>query len=282
MIKQNTPEWLKLRQSKIGASDAPAILGKSPWKTAKQLWEEKLGLRALPQKNEAMMRGIEQEPLALAAYNAHTGKDASPEVVFHPEHKWMMASLDGLSLDRLTIVEIKTAGRDDHNTAANGSVPEKYYPQLQHQLAVMNLNVLHYFSWNNGEFHLVEVQRDDKFIEMMIAKEVEFWECVQNFKEPELSDRDYVVREDTNWLTETDLWSSLNEKEKEIKAAKDSCRKRLIALAGDNSCRGGGVEVRKTAGKGRIDYSAIPVDLVNLEEYRKPPVNSWRVAATKR
>ncbi len=38
---QNTPEWHAFRRKRIGASDAPVIMGISPWKTPYQLWIEK-------------------------------------------------------------------------------------------------------------------------------------------------------------------------------------------------------------------------------------------------
>lgn len=42
-LLQNTQEWEKFRLQKIGASDAPIIMGVSPWKTPFQLWLEKQG-----------------------------------------------------------------------------------------------------------------------------------------------------------------------------------------------------------------------------------------------
>lgn len=42
-LLQNTQEWEKFRLQKIGASDAPIIMGVSPWKTPFQLWLEKTG-----------------------------------------------------------------------------------------------------------------------------------------------------------------------------------------------------------------------------------------------
>ena len=42
-IEQGTKRWLEERMSYIGGSDAPIIMGVSPWKTPYQLWEEKMG-----------------------------------------------------------------------------------------------------------------------------------------------------------------------------------------------------------------------------------------------
>lgn len=278
MIKQNTQEWLDLRRNHIGASDAPVILGQSPWKTAFQLWEEKLGIRPLPQMNEAMRRGHELEPIARQAYNDYTGNCSEPEVVFHPEHKWMMASLDGISLDRSIIVEIKCPGHTDHSLAAEGKVPDKYYAQLQHQLATIGLNLLHYFSYKDGDFHLVEVERDDKFIQKLYQKEGRFWEQMQDFEPPALDDRDFVHKEDESWQMLARQWADANAKLAQIKEEEKRYREMLVQSAGNQNCVGAGVKVQKVVRKGAVDYKAIPeLGSVDLDKYRKSPVESWRL-----
>ena len=45
-IAQGTAAWHDWRATVIGSSDAPAIMGENPWKSAKTLLEEKLGIRA--------------------------------------------------------------------------------------------------------------------------------------------------------------------------------------------------------------------------------------------
>ena len=44
IICKDRVEWLEARKDGLGASDAAALLGLSPWKTNVQLWEEKCGL----------------------------------------------------------------------------------------------------------------------------------------------------------------------------------------------------------------------------------------------
>jgi len=279
MVKQNTAEWLEMRKNCIGASDAPIIMGTSPWKTALALWEEKLGLRQPPQMNAAMSRGHELEPIARQAYNDLTGNCVEEEVVFHPEYKWMMASLDGISLDRSMVVEIKCPGQADHDTAAAGIVPEKYYAQLQHQLAVICLNQLHYFSYRDGECHLIEVKRDEKFIKSMILKEKAFYKCMQDFDPPALSDRDFEEKTDDASIKASLRWREAQDVLAEAKEKEKLAREQLIAVSGDRNCKIGGVKVQKVVRKGSIDYKVIPeLEGVNVEKYRKAPVASWRLS----
>jgi len=78
-LTQQTPQWHEMRKSMIGASDAPVIMGVSPWKTQHQLWLEKLGLY----KQESgwhMQRGLELEEGARNLFREITGIRILPDV----------------------------------------------------------------------------------------------------------------------------------------------------------------------------------------------------------
>lgn len=189
-MKQNTPEWLEMRKNKIGASDAPVIMEVSPWKTPYQLWEEKLGVRKSPLLTKAMRHGVEMEPIARAEFEKMTGIPVFPEVRFHPEREWMMASLDGVDIEGKYAVEIKCPKSSaDHEMAMNGIVPEKYIPQLQHQMEVCGLEMIFYFSFYGSSAKIIEVGRDDTYLCFLVKKESEFWRCIQDFEPPETDHR---------------------------------------------------------------------------------------------
>lgn len=279
MIKQNTPEWLEMRRSKIMASDAPIIMCQSPWKTPFQLFEEKLGLRPQPASNNAMRRGTELEPIARQAYIDHTKIYVEPEVVFHKEIEWMGASLDGISKDRSIIVEIKCPGKKDHDLAKEGKIPEKYYAQLQHQLAVTNANVLHYFSYSDEDFCLIEIKKDKDFIYMLHKKEKEFWENLQNFTPPKLIHKDFVKRIDKEWSEAENKWNEITVKIKALEEEEKIYRESLIKLSKNQNCQGNIVKVQKIVRKGSINYKEIPeLSGINLEKYRKDPIETWRIS----
>lgn len=275
---QGTPEWLEMRRRHIGASDAAAIMGTSPWTSAYQLWQEKLGLTPPKETNYAMQRGIELEPIARAAYNKLTGNMASPKVVFNDERSYMMASLDGLSMDGQTIVEIKCPGKKDHDTAAQGLVPEKYKAQLQHQLACIGLDHLHYFSYSEDSCHLVEVVRDEEYIQSLLLAEDKFWQCIQSLSAPELTDRDCPERLDEEFILIAEECKEVSIQLKFFKEKEDHLRKLLIAMANNQSCRSSDTTVRKSVRRGLVDYKSIPeLQGVDLELYRKKPIETWKI-----
>jgi len=174
-FEQSTAEWLSWRRGGIGASDAPVVMGLSPWQKEGELLLLKTGQKVERPANDAMQRGKRLEPVARLAYVKHTGIGVEPMCVQSREHDWLRASLDGLSPDGQHVVEIKCPGEKDHSLASSGRVPDKYYPQLQHILAVTGLGEIYYWSFRFGHTVLLKVDRDDAFIAALLEKEIAFW-----------------------------------------------------------------------------------------------------------
>lgn len=166
-IEQGTAEWLALRRSKITATDAPIIMGASKWKTRAQLLREKKDPFHVDPINVAMERGRRLEPFARQLFTIKTGMQATPYVIVR---NWAMASLDGLTDDK-TVLEIKCPIAGLHD-----SVPAWYMPQIQHQMWVVDAQKAIYFTFDGIDGRMVNVDRDEKFIQEMIAQEASFYE----------------------------------------------------------------------------------------------------------
>ena len=286
-MKQGSKEWLQHRKNYIGASDAPIIMGVSPWRTRYQLWEEKLGLNGGQEETEAMRYGKRKEEEARRAYEDYTGNllstDEKDTLIYHPTKKFMMASLDGITFDRSIAVELKNANAEDHALAKKGIVPEKYYPQVQHQFACESFNVLHYFSYREGDRALVEVTFDRPYIDRLFEEETRFWDLVLNLEAPELTDRDYCQLEnDSDWKKLASEWSTITRQLADLEKKEKSYREALIAKANGMNARGCGVSLSKIVRKGAVDYKKIPELIgIDLEPYRKDPSESWRIVCQK-
>lgn len=281
-MDQGSNEWLETRKEKITSTDAPVIMRDSPWKTAYQLWEEKLGIREIQRKNIWMARGIEMEPIARTAFESYVGKKFDPLVAFHPSCDWLMASLDGVSSDKKSAVEIKCPGEKDHEIAKKGKVPKKYFAQLQHQMAVLDIDMIFYFSYTDKDFYTVEVERDELYVLSMIEAEFDFWQKVKLFECPDLTDKDYYFRDDGEWLEAVQEWRLASSKLQEIKKDEAVSRKRLLQLSENRSTEGGGVRVQKILRKGSVDYGRIPeLESIDLDKFRKDPSECWRIILKK-
>ncbi len=180
-LTQGTEEWKAFRRTKITATDCSVILGLNPWKNTYELLREKLGIDPEPERNERMQRGIDLEPKARELFFNLTGHWTMPLVMVSPTHDFMMASLDGMTLDGKFLVEIKCPSKAVHKQACEGKIPRYYYCQCMHQLAVTGLEKMFYFSFDGvEEGAIVEVYRDDTFIKQMIISEKEFHDTITN------------------------------------------------------------------------------------------------------
>lgn len=272
---QGTHEWLELRKTKITATDASIIMGASHWKTKTQLYQEKTS-NAIPMfANEKMQRGLDLEPIARDLFTVKTGIKLSPKVVVK---EWAMASLDGVDSTGKIIVEIKCPGSTDHATAVSGKVPDHYYPQLQHQMYVCNVDKMYYFSFDGADGVILEVVKNAEYLEKMLIEEMKFYQCLQSRTPPEPSENDYIERTDHLWVEVASRWKFVTERIKELEKEEEELRQQLISLTGDYNTRGSGISLCQIQRKGNVDYSKIPeLRTVDLEKYRKPASLNWRI-----
>jgi len=99
-LNQNSNEWLEWRFRGIGASDAPIIMGRSPWKTPYKLWIEKTTGISDFSGNKATQRGHDLEESARQTAELELSMVFLPKCYEHDEYPWMRASLDGIGLER--------------------------------------------------------------------------------------------------------------------------------------------------------------------------------------
>jgi putative phage-type endonuclease len=285
-------DFVNARRSYLGASDAPIIMGVSPWSTLYELWQDKLNIGLKREDNVYMQRGRDMEPVALEAYTLETGNIAEAKQVFHPDVYFMMANLDGLTEDGLHAVEIKCPGEKDHKIAKEGRIPPKYYPQLQHQLVILNaisgVTEMDYFSYRDGDTALIKVTYDPFYCDALIEKEFQFWELVENLTPPKLAPKEQktkVFKVDSNLKAldiETEiirLKPLLEEKKNDfdnVKKMIEDYKEELKEISNGDTYAGNGIQLMKSLTKGRIDYSSIDeLKGVDLEKYRSEPSEKW-------
>lgn len=185
-MEQRSESWYAWRGKGIGSSDAPIIMGVSPWSTRRKLWLQKTGREKNEFKgNWATERGNELEPKARAMYELQTGYESPPILTENPEFPFIRASLDGYYTCGGVILEIKCPGKADHELALAGFVPEKYIPQIQHQfLAKPEAKKADYFSFDGSRGVIVEVWPDEVYLKRLLWEEKIFWDCIINNIEP--------------------------------------------------------------------------------------------------
>lgn len=279
-LDQRSNSWLAFRGKGIGSSDAAAVLGVSPWKTAFQLWEEKTGKTKKEfTPNWAMERGNQLEPKARAAYELLHDADMPPVCMTHDKYEFMRGSFDGHNCELSRDLEIKCPGDKDHEEALAGSVPEKYIPQCQHLLMVSGSKELHYFSYHpdfpqGKRSALVIVKPDLEFQGKLLNAEIEFWEKVQSEIMPELTKKDFQELDSPEHIALFNKLRLAKIKSDEAHAAYEEIKKLIIDAIEYARVRCAGVQMIRATRKGSIEYSKIPeLQGVDLEKFRKKPTS---------
>ena len=183
------PDWLEYRRKGLGGSDAAAVLHISPFRTARDLYYDKLGI--VTADNQANWVALEVgnllEPLVARIFAEKTGlKIYQMKRMFqHPHYPWMLADLDylvDLPDGTTAILEIKTTNynaKDKWWYDGKEIVPAYYETQGRHYMAVMNLNRVYYcclYGNNEDEAIIRRIDRDMDYEMELIALEQDFWE----------------------------------------------------------------------------------------------------------
>lgn len=278
-LEQDSQEWHNWRRNIIGGSDAPAVMGIG-FLTPHQLYLNKLGLYQTTQ-TPLMERGKKLEGQARSLCQEMLGTQLEPLCVVHNQRSWQAASLDGIDPKRTFIVEIKTGGEKALERAKNGIIPDYHRCQIQHQLEVTGLEMCIYFFFDGTKGYPIEVYRDERYINHLVTAEEAFWIDLQDFRAPQLIQKDYEVHETETRKRLAQEWIKVTEELQALEKQEKSLREALIADNGDRNTIGGGIKISLSGRAGNIDYKSIPeLSNVDVEKYRKAPSKFFRMVRT--
>ena len=192
-------KWREGRKHSIGASDAAAVMGISPWKTEAQLWDEKANGKMLDFHNSDTVRGHRSESHILELYGIETGRkifSGERIMLMSNRNSFMSCTLDGIDFtdeNNPIIIEVKSV-KFSHGEWSDDRIPDYYFTQLLHQLAVTGWSeaiLLVRFTrnegWESASERMYHVKREDvqDQIDKLVRKESKFWnEYVVNKKRP--------------------------------------------------------------------------------------------------
>jgi putative phage-type endonuclease len=135
--------WLQARRQGIGGSDIAAILGLNPWRTALDVWAEKLGESTdTPEPpSEAAYWGQLLEDTIAQEFARRTGLKVRRRhaILQHPTIPYLLANVDRIvqgDPDGPAILEVKTTSTRHAGDWANDQIPVYYLAQVQHYLLV--------------------------------------------------------------------------------------------------------------------------------------------------
>jgi len=192
-------EWLIKRGHGIGGSDSACMVNLNPFKTLRELWNEKK-FGSEPFTNEAIQYGVTAEEGLRILYKAkHPGNKVEhmeDTVLVSNSNDFMRYSPDGLIVDedgRKGILEIKTATsrkytdwfeKDEEGKYTVPRVPDNYYIQTLHGLLVTGFDFVNYICelrYEDG--HSIIIERDYTreeaidTLEWLLDQEKEVWKA---------------------------------------------------------------------------------------------------------
>jgi len=172
-------QWLELRKKGIGGSDSAAIVGLDRYRSAFDVYAEKIGLKPEQPDNEAMRQGRDLEQYVAERFMEATGKKVRRRnaMLQHPEYPFMLANIDRWVVGENAGLECKTTSVLNRAKFNQGEFPPNYYVQCMHYMAVTGAD-----RWYlavlvlNKSFHVFTIERDEAEIQALIAAEKDFWE----------------------------------------------------------------------------------------------------------
>ena len=205
-ILSSKEEWLKNR-SRIGGSDASAIVGLNPYKSNVELWMEKTGqiipedISDKPYVQYGTQAEMHLRGLFRLDFPQYIVEYVDNNMFLNDEYPWAHASLDGWLTDqegRKGILEIKTTEilQSMQKEKWNQQIPDNYYIQILHYLmvtefefAVLKAQLKTVFKgvpYLQTKHYFIERADVEDDIQYLAKEEQKFWKRVQERKRPGL------------------------------------------------------------------------------------------------
>ena len=171
-------DWLRLRKSGIGGSDAGAICGLNPYASPMSVYRDKTSEDVSDTDNEAMRQGRDLEDYVARRFMEATGLKVRRSNMMYrsDDHPCMIADVDRLVVGEDAGLECKTASAYNADKWKDGAVPMHYMIQCAHYMAVTGRKAWYIAAVILGqEFKFAKITRDDAMISNLIAIEEAFW-----------------------------------------------------------------------------------------------------------
>lgn len=297
---QDRKKWEAMRNIGIGGSDASTIAGINRWKSPYQLWLEKTR-QVEPEDisdNEYVYWGTVLEQLVADRFCELTGKKVRKCGMMQSlTHEFMLANVDRLVVGENAGLECKTANGFKAKEWEGDNVPDSYYLQCQHYMAVTGCEKW-YIACLIGGNHFVwkEIPRNEDDITALIEAEGAFWEdnvkvglmpdvdgsksCSQALAERfpgGVTDSITLPKEADELLAEID---ELNEAADRIKDQIESKKNGIKLMLGDHEIAYAGerkVTWKTQAGRTTIDSKKLKAEMPDVYEKYSKQGNPIRV-----
>jgi putative phage-type endonuclease len=201
-------DWLQMRKKGIGGSEVSALFGKSNYASPLSMYMDKLSdeTKDDSEENEFLEWGKTLEPIIRGKFPGKFKKVTGIDIevmeyaymMQSEEHEFMLANIDGLlapvsdyafklqvdeneweeyfiPANQVGGMEIKTGSGFTARNWKNNSLPDGYFLQTQHYMAVTGLPYFFVVALIDKTMLWRYVPRDEELISLIIEVEKRFW-----------------------------------------------------------------------------------------------------------
>ena len=185
-------DWLKARRQGIGGSEAAAVCGVNPYRSAMSVYLDKIGAEVQTEEPEAAERmywGTALEDVVARHYAEVNGVKVRKVnyILIDEARPFMLANLDREVINSAERWGYEGKTTDARNAAAwdGEAVPVPYVYQVQHYMSVTGLRFFDVACLIGGNQYVQRrIERDEELIRFIRDKEAEFWLMVETRTPP--------------------------------------------------------------------------------------------------
>ena len=246
--EQRSPEWFALRYTKLTSSDAATVLGTNPYSKPHELLFKKCGYDPKPfVSNVATLHGQKYEDTAIELYCRIMGKvnynfgcicysDVNKEFSdYNSDYDFLAGSPDGIaeslynSDEEPILIEVKCPYR---RPIKDGYIPGYYYPQVQLNLFICDLNIADFIEFcpKTNKLNIVRIVKDMTWINDNVPILINFWKDVIHHREVGLEGHiEYIKKKQREQKREHNKEQKIvNKREDVVKSYKPSKKTCMI------------------------------------------------------
>lgn len=177
--RDNPEEWMRIRKQYLTGTDAGAVCGMNPYKSAMQVYLDKTSPEIETMDTEAMRLGRDLEDYVASRFMEASGKKVrrANAMYVNEQNPFMLANVDRLVVGERAGLECKTASPYSSDRWKDGNIPEWYYLQCQHYIKTLEMDgwYLAVLIFGKG-FQFIYIERDEEMLRYLVSIEKDFWE----------------------------------------------------------------------------------------------------------
>jgi predicted phage-related endonuclease len=173
------------RKTGFSSSKILAVMGFNPFRTAKEQWlidTKQMEVEMTESGMQKTKMGNMMEPVIKKAVEDAIGKELllTKDRYMHDDYDFLTIEFDALDPENKIVYEFKNTEYDEDHLL------DMYYPQVQSAMAISGYNRAKICYLKDGwKLGMIDVPRDENFIEHMIKVGSYYIQCVRNMVEPD-------------------------------------------------------------------------------------------------